>query len=264
MKNTVSIQRIQADMRRILRPVGKRLTRAGLGPARAQELMSNVPLKVLEDLYALAARDPAARSSVVYVYESYLGFRALLAHRVAHELHRIGATMPGGQHPDHGIAIAARCISETAKVETGVEIHPAAVIGSRMVIDHGYGTVIGEQVRIGADCYLLQNVVLGSRSITGRADRGAGRRHPHVGDRVEIAGNVAVFGPVTIGDDCRIESGARITADVPAGSRIRVLSTLQITARSSRVRVGGDSVEAAPGVGPAPLGASDDAPSCAL
>jgi serine O-acetyltransferase len=229
MKDTVPIRRIQADIRRILRPVSKRLTRSGLSPASVQELMRDVPLRVLEDLYALVVRDPAAASSPVYAYESYLSFHALLAHRVAHTLHQASAALSQGPQVDNGIAIAARCIAETAKRESGVEIHPAAVIGSRAVIDHGYGTVIGEQVRVGVDCYLLQNVVLGSRSIRSGPAQWVGRRHPRIGDRVEIAGNVSVFGPVTIGDDCRIESGARITTDVPSGSRIRVISILQVT-----------------------------------
>ncbi|MEU0750589.1 hypothetical protein ABZ476_29795, partial [Streptomyces albogriseolus] len=179
-------------------------------------------------LYALVARDPAAASSPVYAYESYLSFRALVAHRVAHALHQAAAALSQGRQVDNGIAIAARCIAEAAKRDSGVEIHPAAVIGSRAVIDHGYGTVIGEQVRIGSDCYLLQSVVLGSRSIRGSRGQWAGRRHPRIGDRVEMAGNVSVYGPVTIGDDCRIESGARITTDVPSGSRIRVISVLQV------------------------------------
>ncbi|MFF8945201.1 serine O-acetyltransferase [Streptomyces sp. NPDC014864] len=232
MTNTVPVRQIQADMGTLLRLVGRRLRHVGLSPAAVLELMSDVPVMVLEDLYALVARDPAARSSVVYAYESHLSFRALLAHRVAHDLHRIGMAMTGGRQPDHALVIAARCIAETAKRETGVEIHPAAVIGSRTVIDHGYGTVIGEQVRMGSDCYLLQNVVLGSRAIRSGPAQWAGRRHPRIGNRVEIAGNVAVFGPVTIGDDCRIESGARITEDVPAGSRIRVISVLQVTSRN--------------------------------
>ncbi|MFE4968162.1 serine O-acetyltransferase [Streptomyces sp. NPDC056660] len=214
--------------------MNKGLARGGITRATTQELMAEVPLRVLEDLYALVARDPAARSSPVYAYESYASFRALLAHRVAHELHRIGTAMTQGREPDHRVAIAARCISETAKRESGVEIHPAAVIGSRAVIDHGYGTVVGEQVSIGSDCYLLQNVVLGSRSIRSGPAQWVGRRHPRIGDRVEIAGNVSVYGPVTIGDDCRIESGARITTDVPAGSRIRVISVLQVTSTGAR------------------------------
>ncbi|MEU1708112.1 DapH/DapD/GlmU-related protein [Streptomyces sp. NPDC005706] len=234
MKDTVPIRRIQADIRGILRPVSKGLARSGLGPAAVQELMADVPLRVLEDLYALVVRDPAAASSPVYAYESYLSFRALLAHRVAHVLHRTGAALSQGRQTDNGIAIAARCVAETAKRQSGVEIHPAAVIGSRAVIDHGYGTVIGEQVRIGSDCYLLQNVVLGSRSIRSGPAQWAGRRHPRIGDRVEIAGNVSVYGPVSIGDDCRIESGARITTDVPSGSRIRVISVLQVTSTGAR------------------------------
>ncbi|MGI5366746.1 serine O-acetyltransferase [Streptomyces iakyrus] len=239
MNDAVSIRRILSDIQHILHPVRKRLTRAGLPPSRTQELMGDVPLTVLDDLYALATRDPAARASVVYVYESYLGFRALLAHRVAHRLYQVGVAMPGGRRPDHGVAIAARCIAETTKVATGVEIHPAAVIGRRMVIDHGFGTVIGEQVRIGTDCYLLHNVVLGSRAIRSGPSQWTGRRHPVIGDRVEIAGDVGVYGPVTIGDDCRIEAGARVTEDVPTGSRVRVVAVYQTTSRNDPGRTPG-------------------------
>ncbi|QNP68121.1 serine acetyltransferase [Streptomyces roseirectus] len=230
MKDTVPVRRVEADVRRLLRPVARELSRGGLGLAAAQELAADVPLKVLEDLYALVARDPAARSSPVYAYASYLSFRALLAHRVAHELHRFAAAPGQGG----SVLVAARRIAERAKRESGVEIHPAAVIGARAVIDHGYGTVIGEQVRIGSDCYLLQNVVLGSRSIRSGPAQWSGRRHPWIGDRVEIAGNVSVFGPVTIGDDCRIESGARVVTDVPPGSRVRVVSVLQVTSAGVR------------------------------
>ncbi|MFM9609175.1 serine O-acetyltransferase [Streptomyces niveiscabiei] len=230
MKDTVPVRRVEADVRRILRRVGGDLARGGLTPGAAQELTADVPLRVLEDLYALVARDPAARSSPVYAYESYLSFRALLAHRVAHELHRFAVALA----QDGGVLVAARRIAEWAKRESGVEIHPAAVIGSRAVIDHGYGTVIGEQVRIGSDCYLLQNVVLGSRAIRSGPAQWVGRRHPRIGNRVEFAGNVSVFGPVTIGDDCRIESGARVTTNVPAGSRVRVVSVLQVTHRGVR------------------------------
>ncbi|MEV7347228.1 serine O-acetyltransferase [Streptomyces sp. NPDC093544] len=262
MKDAVPIRQIQADMRKILQPVSRRLARAGLTPAKALDLMLGVPLTVLEDLYALATRDPAARSSAVYAYESYLSFRALVAHRVAHELHRLGAATLDRQGVGHGLATAARCIAEAAKVETGVEIHPAAVIGSRMVIDHGYGTVIGEQVRIGADCYLLQNVVLGARAIRSTPDHWTGRRHPHIGNRVEIAGNVAVFGPVTIGDDCRIEAGARIAEDVPAGSRIRVVSIVQVTTRRTGVQPKSDV--GAHDTGHVMLGANGDTPGHAV
>ncbi|WP_328665421.1 serine O-acetyltransferase [Streptomyces sp. NBC_00328] len=262
MKGTVPIRRIQADMRTILQPVSKGLARAGLTPARAVELMPGVPLTVLEDLYALTTRDPAARSSAVYAYESYLSFRALVAHRVAHELHRLGAGMPDRQGVGHSLATAARCIAEAAKVETGVEIHPAAMIGSRMVIDHGYGTVIGEQVRVGADCYLLQNVVLGARAIRSTPDQWTGRRHPRIGNRVEIAGNVAVFGPVTIGDDCRIEAGARIVEDVPAGSKVRVVSVVQVTTRRSGIQP--ESEACAHEAGHVMLGANGDTPGRAV
>jgi serine O-acetyltransferase len=181
---------------------------------------------VLEDLDALAARDTAARGGREYAYASYLTFQALVAYRVAHAIYRIAdASAP---EACAGVRIAARRISEDAKVRTGVDIHPAALIGRRMVIDHGWGTVIGEQAQVGDDCYFLQNVTLGCRRI-GWAYGSGQRRHPTVGDRVLIAGDVWIFGPVKIGDDCRIDPGARIACDIPAGAHVRVVTKLQVT-----------------------------------
>lgn len=182
----------------------------------------------LEDLETLAARDSAARDGLDYVWSSYLSFRALLAYRVAHAIYRLGFLAHEESHANADIACAARRIAEEAKVRTGVEIHPAASIGRRMVIDHGWGTVIGEQAQVGDDCYFLQNVTLGCRRI-GTSYGAEERRHPTIGNRVVLAGDVWVFGPVTIGDDCRIDPGARITVDVPAGAHVRVVTKLQVT-----------------------------------
>lgn len=200
-----------------------------------------------EDLAAYAARDAAAHADPSYVLASYATFRAVLAHRVAAALvtHR-----PADPTRAFSIRAAARTISETAKVATGVEIHPAARIGRRFVVDHGAGTVVGEQVEIGDDCYLLQNVVLGGRSVGNSALGGrVRRRHPRIGHRVEIAGNVMVLGPVSVGDDCLLEAGARITADVPPNSRVRVMSVLQVTSVRACPSVREVALAADPGVG---------------
>jgi carbonic anhydrase/acetyltransferase-like protein (isoleucine patch superfamily) len=126
--------------------------------------------------------------------------------------------------PAWPLLIAARAISEAAKVRSGVEIHPAATIGPRFVVDHGMGTVVGEDVRMGSDCYLLQGVVLGALSI---ADNPSGGRHPHLGDRVEVGGFGRVLGPVTVGADVVIGSHALVRTDVPAGARVAVLHQYQ-------------------------------------
>jgi serine O-acetyltransferase len=196
------------------------------GPVR-QAADSAIPA-VLEDLQALAARDSAARDGPDYVWSSYLSFHALLAYRVAHAIHSLGLPARDEFQANADIVCAARRIAEEAKARTGVEIHPAASIGRRMIIDHGWGTVIGEQARVGDDCYFLQNVTLGCRRIG--APYGAGeRRHPTIGNRVVLAGDVWVFGPVTIGDDCQIDPGARISRDIPSGAHVRVVTKLQVT-----------------------------------
>ncbi len=175
----------------------------------------------------MAARDPAAHDDQWYCYRSSLSFRALLTYRVAHAVHLLHGRSNRSGHEERLLDTAARLLSENAKVRTGVEIHPSAVIGRRMVIDHGWGTVIGEDARIGDDCYFLQNVVLGGRAI-GIVPNTRERRHPSIGDRVVIAGGVYVFGAVTVGDDCRIDAGARITTDIPAGSRVRLRTVQQV------------------------------------
>jgi serine O-acetyltransferase len=208
----------------------------GIQPALACSQVSPRPLRqaaasampaVLEDLEAIATRDPAARDGPSYVWSSYLSFRALLAYRVAHAIHKLAFV--GHEEPQaKAMACAARLMAEQAKARTGVDIHPAASIGRRMVIDHGWGTVIGEQAQVGDDCYFLQNVTLGCRRIGAPYEAGE-QRHPTIGNRVILAGDVLVFGPVTIGDDCRIDPGARITTDIPPGAHVRVVTKLQIT-----------------------------------
>lgn len=202
------------------------------------ELPSRLIGLAMADLYALAGRDAAASADPRYVYDSYASYHAVLGYRVAHSLFELGRTLVTFDRPASDLLrTAARRLSEQTKVRTGVEIHPGASIGQRFVIDHGLGTVIGEQTVIGDDCYLLHGVTLGGRSIGRSYSSGAGRRHPRIGNRVEIGGGVSVFGPVTVGDDCRLDAGVQITTDIPAGARVRLVTATQICTIGNRIEI---------------------------
>jgi serine O-acetyltransferase len=186
------------------------------------------------DLLAFARRDPAAHGSWREVLGSYRCYRAVAAHRVAHAVLqaplRPALRTPAGRVRRRTIA---RAVSEHAKVDTGVEIHPAASIGARFVVDHGTGTVIGETAVVGDDCYLLHGVVLGAAGI---ADLPRTRRHPRLGDRVEIGAFARILGPVTVGDDVVIGCHALVRHDVAPGSRISVVTrnqSVRLRARSA-------------------------------
>ncbi|MFY1626676.1 serine O-acetyltransferase [Micromonospora sp. WMMD723] len=221
----------------LLRTEIVRLVEAEASPAVTQSLLTPQRLRAIcevasEDLLALARRDPAAGGSWQYVWDSYVAYRATLAYRVAHAVHRAGDTP---LTPDVRLAVARR-VSEAAKVRTGVEIHPAATIGRRLIIDHGLGTVIGETTEIGDDAYILQGVVLGARGI---ADNPSGRRHPRLGDRVEVGAFARILGAVTVGDDVLIGPGIIVTTDVPSHRRVRLLNQYQGTSGECNVRVFG-------------------------
>ncbi|MCL6645998.1 MAG: serine O-acetyltransferase, partial [Dehalococcoidia bacterium] len=119
------------------------------------------------DIEAALRRDPAARSPLEVVL-AYPGFHARQLHRLAHALHR------------RGVPLLPRLISHLNRFLTGIEIHPGAVIGERLFIDHGMGVVIGETAVIGDDCHLHQGVTLGGTS-TRRV-----KRHPTLGNGVLV------------------------------------------------------------------------------
>ncbi|AFY92565.1 serine O-acetyltransferase [Chamaesiphon minutus] len=174
--------------------------------------------RIEEDLAILMHRDPAAGDDPLEVWETYLSLRAVANYRIANALYtyKIG---------NLNLRAVARRISETTKVETGIEIHPGATIGRELVIDHGVGTVIGETTVIGDKCYLLQCIILGS---TGIADNISGRRHPQLGDNVRVGGFVRVFGSIHIGDNVEISPWASIVEDIPANSRVVVKTINQV------------------------------------
>ncbi len=118
---------------------------------------------------------------------------------------------------DEFFKIKARQISEYTKSFTGIKIHPNALIGKSFILNHGYGTVIGETVIIGDNCYILQGVILGSKTIS---NNNSEKRHPTLGNNVEIGAFSRLFGDIIIGDNVFISPHNIITKDIPCNTKI--------------------------------------------
>lgn len=157
--------------------------------------------RLKEDIKAFRDRDPAAKSDFE-IYFLYPGFKAIRKYRRANFFYR------------HGHTFIARLISQSAARKTGIEIHPGATIGRRLVIDHGTGTVIGETAEIGDDVLIYQGVTLGG---TGKD---TGKRHPTIGNNVMISAGAKVLGPFKIGDNSRVAAGAVVLEEVPPNSTV--------------------------------------------
>ena len=147
-------------------------------------------------LEAYQRRDPAARSKLE-IFLLYPGVHATIYHRIAHYFHC------------HHMPFIARCVSQWSRFWTGIEIHPGATIGRRLVIDHGMGIVIGETAEIGDDCLIYHGVTLGG---TGKDQ---GKRHPTIGNNVLISTGAKVLGPFKVGDGARIAANAVVLTEVP-------------------------------------------------
>lgn len=157
--------------------------------------------RIREDIQAVKDRDPAARSAIEILL-LYPGVKAIRMHRRAHFYYR------------HGLMLLARFVSQRAARKTGIEIHPGAKIGRRLVIDHGTGIVIGETAEIGDDVLIYQGVTLGG---TGKD---VGKRHPTIGNNVMISAGAKVLGPFKIGDNSRVAAGAVVLEEVPPNSTV--------------------------------------------
>lgn len=156
---------------------------------------------IREDIASVMERDPAARSRLE-VLLCYPGLWAVWIHRVSHRLWRAKLRLP------------ARILSQIARFFTGVEIHPGALIGRRLFIDHATGVVIGETAIVASDVTIYQGVTLGG---TGK---GHGKRHPTVCDGVFIGNNANVLGNITIGENSRVGAGSVVLTDVPPNSTV--------------------------------------------
>jgi serine O-acetyltransferase len=157
--------------------------------------------RIREDIDSILERDPAARSSLEVVL-CYPGLWAVWFHIVAHGLWRAKLRLP------------ARILSQIARFYTGVDIHPAALLGRRLFIDHATGVVIGETAIVGSDVTIYQGVTLGG---TGK---GHGKRHPTVCDGVFIGNNANVLGNITVGENSRVGAGSVVLTDVPPNSTV--------------------------------------------
>lgn len=178
---------------------------------------------LIEDLKSFVERDPAAKGSYEYVLNSYNCFKAVISYRIANALYYYSGEFKNGE--EVVLQQLGRLISEDAKIKTGIEIHPAAQIGSEFVIDHGVGTVIGETCVIGKKCYILQGVILGACGISQNRE---GKRHPTIGDEVEIGAFAKLFGAITIGSNVLISPGSIITQDIPSNSKVVVINEYQV------------------------------------
>ena len=156
--------------------------------------------RLRSDIQCILDRDPAARSGWE-VLTCYPGLHAIVLHRLSHACWNIGFKW------------IARFVSNFSRWFTGIEIHPAALIGERVFFDHAMGVVVGETAQIGDGCTIYQGVTLGGTSLY----KGV-KRHPTLGRDVVVGAGAKVLGGFTVGDGARIGSNAVVVKPVPAGA----------------------------------------------
>ncbi len=156
---------------------------------------------IREDIGAAQTRDPAARNSIE-VLLTYPGVHALIIHRLAHALWLAD------------IPLLPRLISNLSRLLTGIEIHPGAIMGHRLFIDHGMGVVIGETTVIGDDCHLFQGVTLGGTSTRHE------KRHPTLENNVVVGAGAKIVGAVIVGENSRIGAGSVVASNVPPNATV--------------------------------------------
>ncbi|WP_131795854.1 serine O-acetyltransferase [Fluoribacter gormanii] len=150
---------------------------------------------------AYKKRDPAARNGLE-VLLLYPGIKALFFHRIAHPLYRLG------------IPIIPRMLAEISRWLTGIEIHPGAVLGKNVVIDHGMGIVIGETSIIGDNVLLYHGVTLGATHYK------EGKRHPSVRSGAIIGAGSKILGDIVIGEHAQIGANSVVLKSVPPGASV--------------------------------------------
>lgn len=154
-----------------------------------------------EDAKNILQKDPAARN-IFTVILLYPGFHILIWHRINHFLYN--------KH----LYFISRLLSQLARFLTGIEIHPGAVIGRRLFIDHGMGIVIGETTIIGDDCTIYHGVTLGG---TGKEKK---KRHPTLKNNVIVGCGAKVLGNIIISDNVKIGANAVILKDIPENTTV--------------------------------------------
>ncbi|RDW21808.1 serine O-acetyltransferase [Oceanobacillus arenosus] len=173
--------------------------------------------RMKEDMDVVFEQDPAART-YFEVFLTYSGVHAVWNHRIAHAFYK------------RKLFFIARVISQVSRFFTGIEIHPGAVIGRRLFIDHGMGVVIGETCEIGDNVTIFQGVTLGG---TGKEK---GKRHPTVKDNALISTGAKVLGAITIGESSKVGGGAVVIKDVPDHSTVVGIPGRVVVQNGERVR----------------------------
>jgi serine O-acetyltransferase len=164
---------------------------------------------MIDFLNAYKRYDPAAKSrwEIALLYP---GPKAVALHRLAHALYKMD------------LFFLARLVAEVSRFLSGIEIHPGARLGRRLVIDHGMGVVIGETAEVGDDCIIFHGTTLGGVRFE------ATKRHPTVGHRVLIGAGAKILGPITLGDGCRIGANVVVMRDVAPGEKITLESATNV------------------------------------
>ena len=179
----------------------------------SDRFLANIPelrRRLALDVEAAFDGDPAASSTDEAIF-SYPGIDAVFIQRAAHELFKLG------------VPLIPRIMTEVAHAETGIDIHPGAVIGDAFFIDHGTGVVIGETTTIGSHVKIYQGVTLGALSTKGGQSWRGMKRHPTIGNNVTIYPNATILGGETvIGDGCVVNGGVFLTQSVEPGHTVRV------------------------------------------
>jgi len=175
--------------------------------------------RIREDIQCVFERDPAARN-VWEVITCYPGFHALQLHRLSHAVWQLK------------LRWMARFMSHIARFLTGIEIHPGAVIGRRVFIDHGMGVVIGETAEIGDDCTLYHGVTLGGVSWD------KGKRHPTLGRGVVVGAGAKILGPFIVGEGAKVGSNSVVVKPVPAGATVVGIPARIVEAGPGHAEVG--------------------------
>lgn len=157
-------------------------------------------MKLKNQIKSMKEKDPSIKSSIEVIL--YPGFWILICHSLAHKLYK------------KKLFFVSRLISQLGRFFTGIEIHPGAIIGEGLFIDHGMGVVIGETCRIGDNVIIYQGVTLGG---TGKEK---GKRHPTIGNNVLIGSGVKVLGPIKIGDNSRIGAGSVVLQNIEPNSTV--------------------------------------------
>lgn len=174
---------------------------------RVLDRLPAVRQTVKKDVEAAYKGDPAAKSYTEIV-RSYPGVQAIMLQRFAHLLYQ------------EGISAYARELTEYAKTETGIDIHPGAEVGDYFFIDHGTGVVIGETTTIGDWVRIYQDVTLGALHFEEDEDethmlKKGYKRHPDIGDHVVVGAGTKILGAIRVGDHASIGANSWITDDVP-------------------------------------------------